>query len=197
MNSKPPRRGLRLVKEGEGGPGEGSPYPKASLWLRGCARAADFAWAGILVFYLGNAGVVLAMLYLLFADGLLSGQSPGKRVFGIRVMHLPTRSHARYRESFLRNAAWGLLLPLYTLPGYGLLLFGLAFVLCGLWESHKAFRDALGLRKGDIWAQTQVIDGKALDKQLKWRRMQSFSSASGRAVAGKAPLPPPGGGSLA
>jgi len=145
----------------------GSPYPKASLWLRGCARGVDFAWAGLLVFCLGNAGVVLAMLYMLFADGFLNGQSPGKRIFGVRVIYLPTRRHARYRESFLRNAAWGLLLPLYTLPDFGLLVFGVAFALYGLWESRHVWKEPLGLRKGDLWARTQVVDGKALDKQVR------------------------------
>jgi len=183
-NSKAAGRRLRLVKGDESSPGEGSPYPKASLWLRGCARGVDFAWAGVLVFYLGNVGVVLAMLYLLFADGFMHGQSPGKRIFGVRVMHLPSRRQARYRESFLRNAAWGLLLTLYTLPGFGLIAFGAAFALYGLWESRHAWKEPLGLRKGDIWAQTQVVDGKALDKQLKWRSLQSLSSVSGRAVTG-------------
>jgi uncharacterized RDD family membrane protein YckC len=128
--------------------------------------------------------VVLAMLYLLFADGLLNGQSPGKRIFGVRVVHLPTRHPARYRESLLRNAAWGLLLTLHSLPGFGLIVFGAAFLVYGFLESWRILKEPLGLRKGDLWAQTQVVDGKALDKQLQWRSMQSFPPASGRAVTG-------------
>ncbi|MCL2013280.1 MAG: RDD family protein [Cystobacterineae bacterium] len=178
-NPKFSGRGLRLVREDES-----SPYPKAALWLRGCARLVDFLWAGILVFYLENIGVVLAMLYLLFADGFWNGQSPGKRIFGIRVLHVPTRRHAHYRESFLRNAAWGLLLTLHSLPDFGLIAFGIAFVLYGLLESWRVWREPLGLRRGDIWAQTQVVDGKALDKQLAWKIKSSFPSASGRTVTG-------------
>jgi|GEM_PF-1084010 len=180
-HSKASRRRLRLVKEGEGLPGEGSPYPKASLWLRGCARAVDLAWGALLVFCLGNAGGVLAMLYLLFGDGFLNGQSPGKRIFGLRVMYLPGHRPARYRESFLRNAAFGLLLTLYTLPGYGPVVFGVAFVAYGLWESRHVWKEPLGLRKGDVWAHTQVVDGKALDKQLRWQSLPPFPSASGSA----------------
>jgi uncharacterized RDD family membrane protein YckC len=128
--------------------------------------------------------VVLAMLYVLFADGLLSGQSPGKRIFGVRVMHLPTRRPARYRESLLRNAAWGLLLTLHSLPDFGLIVFGAVFLAYGVVEGWRVLKEPLGLRKGDLWAQTQVVDGKALDKQLNWRRIQSFPPASGRAVTG-------------
>jgi len=178
-HSKSVERRLRLVREGES-----SPYPKASLWLRGCARLVDFLWSAILVFYLGNVGVVLAMLYLLFADGLLSGQSPGKRIFGVRVVHVPTRHHARYRESLLRNAVWGLLLTLYSLPDFGLIVFGAFFFAYGFLESWRVWREPLGLRRGDVWAQTQVVDGKVLDKQLEWRSLQSLSSASGRTVTG-------------
>ena len=36
--------------------------------------------------------------------GCFQGQSLGKRLFGVKVIHLPTRSAARYRDSVLRNA---------------------------------------------------------------------------------------------
>src|SRR3982074_2180335 len=104
--------GLRVVS----GEDEGSPYPKCSLLLRGMARLTDVAIA------LGNlkpptgAGMVAALLYLLLADGLIQGQSPGKRIFGIKVVHLPTRAPARYRESMLRNAHFGLCLLLGLIP---------------------------------------------------------------------------------
>ncbi|MCL2178923.1 MAG: RDD family protein [Proteobacteria bacterium] len=173
------KRKLRLVREDEN-----SPYPKASLWLRGGARLVDFLWAGVLIFCLENLGVILAMLYLLFADGLWGGQSPGKRIFGIRVVHIPTRRHARFRESLLRNTAWGLLLTLHSLQGIGRVAVGVGFLLYGLLESWRIWREPLGWRKGDIWAQTQVIDGKALDKQLQWQGLPPLPAASGRALTG-------------
>lgn len=179
LGPKPSMQRLRLVGEDEG-----SPYPKASLWLRGGARLVDFVWAGILIFYLKELGVVLAMLYLLFADGLLKGQSPGKRIFGVRVVHVPTRRHAHFRESLLRNAAWGLLLTLHSLKDFGHIAVGAGFLFYGLLESWRIWREPLGWRKGDLWAQTQVVDGKAMDKQLKWQGLPSLPSASGRTVTG-------------
>ena len=64
--------------------------------------------------------MVLALLYLLFADGMLQGQSPGKKLFGVRVVYLPTRQPARHRDSVLRNAPLGLVIILSMMPELGL-----------------------------------------------------------------------------
>jgi uncharacterized RDD family membrane protein YckC len=71
---------LRVIQGGE----PGSPYPKASLFLRAGARALDVALAWGLYMLLGPAGPVVALLYLLLADGMMQGQSPGKRLFGVK-----------------------------------------------------------------------------------------------------------------
>src|SRR5262249_6851435 len=75
MSSNAP--GLRVIS----GAREGSPYPKCSLLLRGMARLTDIAIALVLWRVAAGAGMVVALLYLLLADGLLQGQSPGKRIF--------------------------------------------------------------------------------------------------------------------
>ena len=72
----------------------------------------------MLAFAFANAGPQLgppmAALYLLVADGIMQGQSIGKRIFGVRAMVLPPREEATrgvpagYRESVLRNAAFAL-----------------------------------------------------------------------------------------
>lgn len=146
---------LRLVKEGEP-----SGYPKASLLLRAGARLVDavIAWA----FYVatGPAGVVMALLYVLFADGMLGGQSAGKKIFGIKVVYLPTRSGARHRESVLRNAPFGLVIILSMMPELGAHAFWAGLAVIGGIETLQVLRDREGLRLGDTWAQTQVIDGK-------------------------------------
>ncbi len=150
--------GLRVVS-GE----EGSPYPKCSLVLRGMARLADVAIA-VGIWRLANgAGMVAALLYLLLADGLLQGQSPGKRIFGIKVVYLPTRAAARYRESMLRNAPFGLCLLLGMMPQpLGTVAFAGGVAVIGGVEAWKVLRDPLGLRLGDAWASTQVTDGKVV-----------------------------------
>lgn len=152
-------RALRVVDESE----LGSPYPKASLWLRAGARLVDvcIAWGFSVVG--GAAGSVLALLFLLLADGMLQGQSAGKRLFGVKVMHLPTRSAARHRDSTLRNAPLALIVLLGMMPsplGGVAMLAGL--VVIGGVEAWRVIRDPLGWRLGDTWAQTQVVDGKVV-----------------------------------
>jgi len=144
------RHRLQLVD----GP-EGPRYPRASLWLRAGARLVDVAIAWALHVSTGPAGVVLAFLYILFADGMLQGQSPGKK-----IIYLPTLTAARHRDSVLRNAPFGLVLILSMMPevGFRAFLAGL-LVIVGI-ETVEALRDEGGERLGDAWAQTQVIDGK-------------------------------------
>ena len=156
----PDRHGLRLVNELEG-----SPYPKASLVLRGGARLIDLAVAVGLYRVTGPAGVLVALLYLLFADGMLQGQSVGKKIFGVKVVYLPTRTPARHRDSVLRNAPFGLVLLLGMMPELGLSAFLAGAILVGGVEAWKVLRDPLGMRLGDDWAETQVVDGKVVSGQ--------------------------------
>lgn len=148
-------RALRLVREEEP-----SGYPKASLLLRAGARIVDVMIAWALYVSLGPAGVVLALLYILFADGMLQGQSPGKKIFGVKVVYLPTRSGARHRDSVLRNAPFGLIIILAMMPELGARAFFAGLAVIGSIEALQCLRDKEGLRLGDTWAQTQVIDGK-------------------------------------
>ena len=154
-------RVLRLVHEGDAM--ASSPYPKASLLLRLGARLVDVAVAWGLWVVCGAAGSVVALLFLLLADGMLHGQSIGKRMFGVKVMYLPTHSAARHRDSALRNAPLALIVLLGMMPeglGLGAGLAGL-FVIGGL-EGWRVLKDPLGWRLGDMWAQTQVVDRKVV-----------------------------------
>ncbi|HYO55799.1 MAG TPA: RDD family protein [Archangium sp.] len=159
--STPRRPGLRVVHDGDELPG--SPYPKASLWMRLGARIVDVAVAWGLYVVCGAAGEVVALLFLLLADGMLQGQSVGKRIFGVKVMHLPTQSAARHRDSTLRNAPLALIVLLGMMPPPLGLVAGLAgLVVIGGVEALRVVRDPLGWRLGDTWAQTQVVDGKVV-----------------------------------
>lgn len=161
MSLEPPRVArppLRVVSPGEE---LGSPYPKASLLLRAGGRFFDVAVAWALWVTTGQIGAVLALLYLLLADGMLAGQSAGKRLFGVKVIYLPARTAAQYRESVLRNAPFALIVLLGMMPeplGAVAALAGILVI--GGVEAWKVWRDPLGLRLGDVWGQTQVIDGK-------------------------------------
>jgi len=142
---------------------EGSPYPKADLMLRGLARGADFLLAIALAQLGHELGAVLAVVYLLLADGFMHGQSLGKRLFGIRAMQIPHRVPAGYRESMLRNADFALVALFYVVPlGWILLvLVGLPIV---AFEAWMVWTDRLGIRIGDIFADTQVVDAKVVTK---------------------------------
>jgi uncharacterized RDD family membrane protein YckC len=126
------------------------------------ARLTDVLIAVALWKLTAGAGMVAALLYLLLADGMLQGQSPGKRIFGIRVVHLPTRTPGRYRESVLRNAPFGLCMLLGMIPQLGRVAFAGGVAVIGGIEAWKVLRDALGLRLGDAWAFTQVTDAKVV-----------------------------------
>src|SRR5207248_2905742 len=94
-------------------------YPKASLFLRGGARLIDIAIAWLLFKSTGPAGVVMALLYTLFADAMIQGQSPGKKLFGVKAIFLPTRQGVRHRDSFLRNAPFGFIIIVGMMPDLG------------------------------------------------------------------------------
>ncbi len=140
---------------------EGSPYPKADLVLRVLARLADFAVAFALGQVSLQVGPVLAAFYLLVADGLMNGQSIGKKVFGVRTVVVPRRAPAGWHESALRNAPFALVAVFWTVPLLWPVLF-VAGVPIVAFEAYMIFTDRLGIRIGDIFADTQVVDAKVL-----------------------------------
>lgn len=168
-------RTLRVVREGEP-----SGYPKASLLLRAGARLVDASIAWVLYWSMGPAGVVMALLYTLFADGMLQGQSPGKKIFGVKVVYLPTRSGARHRDSVLRNAPFGLVIILSMMPELGDRAFLAGLVAISGIEALQCLRDREGVRLGDTWAQTQVIDGKVPAEEPQRMPAQQENSAGAR-----------------
>jgi uncharacterized RDD family membrane protein YckC len=142
---------------------EGSPYPKADLTLRGLARAADFALAWVVAQSAPQIGPLLAAFYLLVADGLMNGQSVGKRIFGVRTVIVPRRAPAGWHESLLRNSPFALVAVFYAVPLLWPVLFVVGLPILGF-EAYMIFTDRLGIRIGDIFADTQVVDAKVLSK---------------------------------
>jgi len=138
---------------------EGSPYPKADLGLRILARFADFTLAFVAGVAAPQVGPLLAAFYLLVADGLMHGQSIGKRIFGIRTVVVPRGAPAGLHESMLRNAPFALVALFYSVP----ILWPVFFV-AGIpivaFEAYMIWTDRHGVRIGDIFADTQVVDGK-------------------------------------
>ena len=139
---------------------QGSRYPKAELLPRMIARLTDFILASFLTMTAGEAGLILAVLFLLFADGIARGQSPGKKLMGIKVVHLPSGFDADYRESALRNFPLALPLLISVIPEVGPVLFWTLGPAVLLFEGSRVLFDKLGLRAGDLLANTQVVDTK-------------------------------------
>ncbi len=140
----------------------GSPYPKASLLGRGVARLADLVVALALSSVLGIAGILAGLLYLLVADALGKGQSLGKWIAGIRAVHVPARAPAALRESLIRNLPFALCYVFGAVPLLGWLLFAVAGLPLLLFEAYMVYHDPLGVRIGDVFADTQVVDAKVV-----------------------------------
>jgi uncharacterized RDD family membrane protein YckC len=143
----------------------GSPYPKAELMPRLLARLFDLMVCGGLIALSREAGAVVGAAYLLVADGLFRGQSLGKKLLGLKVIHLPTQRGAGARASALRNYPMALvgLLALATPADWTVMALGSALVLG--YEAYRVITDPLGIRQGDQLAQTQVVDGKVVAGQ--------------------------------
>lgn len=133
----------------------GSPYPRADLALRLLAKSADLLVAVLFVALVPTVGSLLALAYLLFVDGMPNGQSPGKRLMGVKAVHVPTRQGCNLRQSVVRN------LPVAIAFGFAINPFLLLVAIpVGLFELYMVVTDPLGVRIGDVFADTQVIDGK-------------------------------------
>jgi hypothetical protein len=173
------------------------PYAKADLTLRGLARGFDFAVAlavGLAAPFL--IGPLLAAGYLAVADGLLHGQSPGKRLFGVRVVVPARRASGGFTESMQRNVPFAVVALCWALP-----LLWPVFLLVGLpviaIESWRAWHEPLGLRYGDVLAETQVVDGKVMVRDPLPARLRAATTAppgqaarTGREPSAFRPSPP-------
>ncbi len=152
---------------------EGSPYPKADLTLRGLARLADLTLAFAFANAVPQLGPPIAALYLLIADGFGQGQSIGKRIFGVRTMVLPPEGQkgtrgvpAGYRESVLRNAPFAFVALFFGVGFVGWLVMLLVGAPVIAFEGWMVWSDRLGIRIGDVFADTQVVDGKIVTKSV-------------------------------
>jgi len=137
-----------------------SPYPKCELLPRLMARVFDLMVCGALIVLMHQAGAAAGALYLLLADGLFRGQSLGKRMLGVRVVHVRTRRGVGARQSAVRNFPMAVLGLLALGPAsHWKLLAAFSLAVLG-YEAVRIWMHPLGLRIGDELAGTQVVDGK-------------------------------------
>ncbi len=131
-------------------------YPPCEPRRRARARVIDIAFAsGVWWALRGNAGPIAAATYLALADGA-GGQSPGKRLCGIRVVEPETGTPCGFKRSILRNAAYIVTSVAGRWGGFPAGVLGWMLVSAIEWIAVR--RDPDGRRFGDHAAGTQVID---------------------------------------
>ncbi|MCB0307841.1 MAG: RDD family protein [Bdellovibrionales bacterium] len=134
--------------------------PRADQTHRFLAKAIDLILAGFLSKFVVPFGLFGGAIYLLISDGLFEGQSIGKRIMGLRVVVLKSGTELHpctYKESLIRNLPYALILVLGSIPIIQIffLLLGFLFTII---ESYFIWADDHGIRIGDIYAETQVVD---------------------------------------
>lgn len=139
-----------------------SPYTKADIIERYLARVIDFIIAAAIYVLLRGIGPVAAITYLLISDALFAGQSPGKRIVGMKVISLDRDGVAcDFKESVIRNAIFALIIVAYFLIGWipylGTFVVALAAIAIFFTEAAIVYNDGKGVRFGDRIAKTMVI----------------------------------------
>lgn len=94
-----------------------------------------------------------AGVYLLIKDGLHNGQSLGKLLLKIKVVHASDQSPISLLDSIKRNAILVVPLVLRFLPFWGSLMLILTFS----YEGFLIFTQSEGKRWGDQFADTIVV----------------------------------------
>jgi len=119
---------------------------RADWQTRSLAFLIDLIIYVALFYGLGGLGHFLAMLYILFRDGIFSGQSIGKKVMGIQVVNADGRV-IHFVDSSFRNV---------------LFLFYVVFPVAILVETIALIRNPEHRRLGDRIAGTRVVRKEAI-----------------------------------
>jgi len=119
---------------------------RADWQTRSLAFLIDLIIYVALFYGLGGPGHFLAMLYILFRDGIFSGQSIGKKVMGIQVVNADGRV-IHFVDSSFRNV---------------LFLFYVVFPVAILVETIALIRNPEHQRLGDRIAGTRVVRKEAI-----------------------------------
>jgi len=115
-------------------------YDRADLGTRFLAFIIDAVLCVVLAL-IPFIGWLLAIVYVLIRDGLFEGQSIGKKLLKLKVVHIEENRKANFVDSALRN------LPI-AIP-----FLNIVFVIV---EAVFVLSDEDGIRLGDKLAKTQV-----------------------------------------
>jgi len=136
-----------------------SSVPRVAVTTRCIAKAIDLGIIVVLSIVLPSpAGVFLGFLYMLVHDGLFRGQSPGKKVCGLRVVFLKSDRPCSIRESAIRNAPHGVATFFAIIPFWGWIVAILLGIPLVALEVYLMLTLENGGRLGDVMADTRVVE---------------------------------------
>jgi uncharacterized RDD family membrane protein YckC len=136
---------------------------KVSVFNRIIAKMIDisivFFAAAILPY---PVGPLLGFFYSLFGDGInhhkFHGQSVGKKLMKLRVVHILTRKPATWKESAFRNAPVGVATFFAIIPIWGWIILGVLGVPLMVMEIYLMLSVETGHRLGDVMGDTEVVE---------------------------------------
>ncbi len=143
------------------------PAQKADFLERLIAKGIDLIVVGILFSLPTFVGILAGATYILIADGA-GGQSPGKRIIGLRAISAVSGVACDFKNSIVRNSVFGVLILWYVVVGWipyagKALVFLASVVVLGI-EVMLIYSDNRGARFGDRIAGTVVVAIKELSK---------------------------------
>lgn len=130
---------------------------KVACLARLFAKLIDLFIVLIIVIFLFQIGIIVAAVYIAFADSLKNGQSVGKKIIGLRVVSLEDNRPCSAKQSFVRNLPIVLPLLFAFIPVWGWLFSLLLGVPLILLEAYLLFTLDSGHRLGDVMADTTVV----------------------------------------
>jgi uncharacterized RDD family membrane protein YckC len=126
---------------------------RAGLLLRVVSKGIDFIVILAAAEALPKAGWLAGLTYLLISDGLINGQSLGKKLTGLRV-ETTEGVPCTIKDSILRNSTLAVGLLLWKIPLVGWLLLAAVMAL----EFIILIGSKENARLGDEIAKTSVVE---------------------------------------
>lgn len=135
---------------------------KVSAFDRIAAKVVDLIIVMLVPFLLPVVlGPLCGFCYSLIADGFqvgpLSGQSIGKKLFGLRVLNVITGKPANFKDSAIRNLPVGVATFFAIIPPLGWVFLFLVGIPLMVMEIYLMKRVEYGHRLGDVMADTEVV----------------------------------------
>ena len=138
---------------------------KTSVINRVIAKFIDLAvFVALSVILPYPLGPLLGFIYSLVGDGMnfgpFHGQSVGKKIMRLQVIHIGRQAPIKVRDSVFRNAPVGIATFFAIIPLWGWLILALIGVPLMVMEVYLMLSVESGHRLGDVMGDTEVIDTK-------------------------------------